>query len=49
MLRSCFEDMHSSANFQSPPNSVVFFGLCDMVYHKQEVCFILYLLGQIVT
>ena len=43
--------MHSSTNVQAPPISVVFYCLCDKVYHKQEVCFLLYLylLGQIVT
>ena len=43
--------MHSSANIQSPPCllSVHFFCLCDMVYHTQEVCFLLCLLGLIVT
>ena len=34
---------------RSPPLSVYFFCLCYKVYHKQEVCFLLYLLGQIVT
>jgi len=41
--------MHSSANIQSPLISVVLFCSRDRVYHKQEVQFLLYLLGQIVT
>jgi len=43
--------MHNLAIFQSPPLSVVFLCPCDKVYHKQEeqVCFLLYLIGQIVT
>jgi len=41
--------MHSSTNFQTPPISVVFLCSCDMIYNKQEVCFLLYLLGHIVT
>jgi len=36
--------MQSSANFQSPP---IFFCSCEKVYHKQEVHFLLYILGQI--
>jgi len=43
--------MHSSAIFQSPPISIVFYCSCDKVYHQQEVGFLLYLLtllGQIV-
>jgi len=39
--------IHSSTN--SPPNGVDFLWSCDKVYHKQEVGFLLYLLGQIVT
>jgi len=39
---------HSSAKLQSPL-SVVFLCSCDKVYHRQEVRFLLYLLGQIVT
>ena len=46
---AAFAVMHSSTNFQAPPISVVFYCYCDKFYHKQEVCFILYLLGQIVT
>ena len=41
--------INSSAKLQSLPLSEVFFCLCDKVYHKQEVCFHLYLLGHIVT
>ena len=40
--------MQYIANVQAPPISVVFLCLCDNVYHKQEVRFLLYLLGQIV-
>ena len=38
-----------SANFQTFPIFVVFLCACDEVYHKQEVRFLLYLLGQSVT
>ena len=41
--------MHSSTNVQAPPISVVLLCSCDKVYYKQEVCLLLYLLGQIVT
>jgi len=41
--------MHSSAIFQAPPISVVFYCQCDKDYQTQEVSFLLYLLGQIVT
>jgi len=41
--------MHSSTNFQAYPIIVGLYCLCDKVYHKQEVHFLLYLLGQIVT
>jgi len=41
--------MHHFSKFWSPPLSVLFFCLCEKVYHKQEVRFLLYLLGQIVT
>jgi len=40
---------HSFTNFQAPPNAVDFLWSCDKVYHKQEVNFLLYFLGQIVT
>jgi len=36
--------MHSSAKFLSP-TFAVFHCSCDKVYHKQEVRFLLYLLG----
>ena len=36
--------MHSSANSPAPPNTVDFLWFCDKVYHKQEVCFLLYFL-----
>jgi len=45
--KSCY-----SAQFhktQSPPLSVLFFCSCDKIDHKQKVCFLLYLHGQIVT
>ena len=41
--------MHSSAKITYPPISVLYFCSCDTVYHKKEVHFILYLLGQTVT
>jgi len=41
--------MDSSTNFQAPPQAAHFLWSCDKVYHKQEVCFILYFLGQIVS
>ena len=37
--------MHSSAKLQSLLFSVLFFCLCDKVYHNQEVRFLLYLLA----
>ena len=40
--------MYSSTIVQAPPIYVVFYRLCDKVYLKQEVRFLLYLLGQIV-
>jgi len=41
--------MDSSTNFQAPPHAAYFLWSCDKVYHKQEVCFLLYFLGQIVS
>ena len=41
--------MHSSAQLQLPPISVLSFGSCDKVYHKHELRFLLYLLDHIVT
>jgi len=41
--------MHISANVYTLPISVVSLCSCDNIYHKQEVGFLLYLLGQIVT
>ena len=41
--------MHSSTNFQAPPNAVDFLLSCDKVDHKQKVGFLLYLPGQLVT
>ena len=35
-------------NFNSLPSLYSFFSLCDKVYHKQKVCFLFYLPGQIV-
>ena len=43
------QGIHGSVNLQAPPVFVVFLCSCDNVYHKQEVCFLLYILGQIVT
>jgi len=40
--------MDSSTNVQAPPQAAYFHWSCDKVYHKQEVCFLLYFLGQIV-
>ena len=34
--------MHSSANVQSPPLSVVLLCSCDNVYHKQDVRFFVF-------
>ena len=39
----------SSTHFQAPPQAAYFLWSCDKVYHKQEVCFLLYFLGQIVS
>jgi len=41
--------MHNFSTLQSSPLFVVFLWSCDKVYHKQEVRFLLYLLGQAVT
>jgi len=41
--------MRCSANFQSPPISVLFICSCEHVYHKHELNFLLYLLCQIVN
>ena len=41
--------MHSSARLQFPPLFALSFSSCDKVYHKQVVCFILFLLDQIVN
>jgi len=41
--------MDSSTNFQAPPQAAYFLRSCDKVYYKQEVCIILYFLGQIVS
>jgi len=39
--------MHNSAILQISPLSEVFLCSCDKVFHKQEVRFLLYLLGQL--
>ena len=36
-------------NFSSPPTFAEIHFSCDKIYHKQEVCFPLYILGKIVT
>jgi len=41
--------MDGSTSFQAPPQAAYFLWYCDKVYHKQEVCFLVYLLGQIVS
>jgi len=41
--------MEGSTIFQAPPQAAFFLWSCDKVYHKQEVCFLLYFLGQIVS
>jgi len=41
--------MDSSTNFQAPTQAAYSLWSCDKVYHKQEVCFLLYFLGQIVS
>jgi len=40
--------MDSSTICQASPHAAYFLWSCDKVYHKQEVCFLLYFLGQIV-
>jgi len=39
----------SSTNCQAPPHAVYSVWSCDKVYDKQEVCFLLYFLGQTVS
>jgi len=41
--------MDSSTIFQAPPQAAYFLWSCNKVYHKQEVCFLLYFLGQTVS
>lgn len=41
--------MHSSTCLQVLPNAVDFIWSCDKHYHKREVDFLLYILGQVVT
>jgi len=41
--------MDSSSNFQASPQVEFFLWSNDKVYHKQEVCFLLYFQGQIVS
>ena len=48
LYHSIINQMHSSAKLQSPPLYIVFLRACDQVYHRQEVLFLLYLVGQIV-
>ena len=40
---------NSSTNCQAPLQTAYFLWSCDKVYHKQEVCFLLYFLSQIVS
>ena len=40
--------MHDSTNFKYPPTFVEIHCSCDKVYHKQDVRFLSYTLGQIV-
>ena len=47
--RGICQQQYLAAIFQAHPISVIFLCSCDMVNHKQEVCFLLYLLGLIVT
>ena len=41
--------LNGSTKFKSPPTFAEIHCSCDNVYHKQEVRFLLYILGQIVT
>jgi len=41
--------MHGSTNIQSPSTFAEIHCSCDKIYHKQEVRFLLYIVGQIVT
>jgi len=41
--------MDSSTICQAPPQAAYFLWICDNVYHKQDVCFPLYFLGQTVS
>jgi len=41
--------MDGSTNFKSPPTFAEIHFSRDKVYHKKEVRFLLYILGQIVT
>ena len=43
------DTMHGSENVQAPPILIVFLSMCDKIYNTQEVWFLLYVLGQIVT
>ena len=43
------QGMDSSTIFQAPPQAAYFLWSYDKVYHKQEICFLLYFLGQIVS
>ena len=49
MSINCFKSMDNFTNFQAPPQEAYLLWSCDKVYHKQEVCFLLYFLGQIIS
>jgi len=42
-------EMDSSTNCQAPPQAAYCLLSCDKAYYKQEVCFLLHFLGQIVS
>jgi len=47
VCKACILD--NSTNFQPLPQAAYFLWYCDKIYHKQEVCFLLYFLCQIVS
>jgi len=49
LILTVLGSMDSSTNFQAPPNAAYFLWSCGKVYHNQEICFLLYFLGQIVS
>ena len=49
VLRFLLDLMDSSTKFQAPPQAAYSLWSCEKVYHKQEVCFLLYFLCQIVS